>query len=206
MINLRSEPDACRPTPNAPSAARGTLRAVCIRFGYLLLMSAGLARDGNATGALVLHPNADNAWLVRHQQTCDGEVAGQSPLQVALRHYVKAADPVPRRFLTAVGSDSAISEMGSKVLSEYGPTYYYAGSDAVKAALKDKLERIGPSPALLVVLRRNKPLNATTQTVRLGGHYISGEFDGKLATSRMYTLRCAAAGWAITESREEPAK
>ncbi|MEO7362723.1 MAG: hypothetical protein ABI120_20495 [Gemmatimonadaceae bacterium] len=153
---------------------------------------------------------AENAALVAFVnggvRACEREVAGKSPLQVALRHYVKMANPVARRFLTVVGSDSALSETGTKVLSEFGPTYYYAGSDAAKAALKDKLERVGPYPALLVVLRSNTRVNATTHSVRLGGHYVSGEFDGKVATSRAYTMTCAAAGWVIKESKEEHSK
>lgn len=200
MMNLRSEPAECRTTPKFLSLSR--------RIYCLLALTVTVADTASARTIPTVHKVdvANGAWVKRAYRACEGEVAGKSPLQVALRHYVKAAEPIPRRFLTVVGSDSALSEMGTKVLGEFGPTYYYAGSDAVKAALKDKLERVGPYPALLVVLRGNKKVNANTQSIRLGGHYVSGEFDGKVATSRAYTLNCVAAGWVIKESKEESAK
>lgn len=224
-MNLRSERIACVVTHNP--LARGCRALV---FAALAVTVSGA---GNAMASQSVHDQmnvrpttfqrilrapivdqlsvykgdvANTAGVKSFARACEGETAGKSPLQVALRHYIKGAEPIPRRFLSVVGTDSAVSEAGMKVLAEYGPTYYYTGSDAVKAKLKDNLERIGPYPALLVVVRSNKKVNATTQSVRVGGHYISGEFDGKVATSREYTLLCAEAGWVIKESKEEPAK
>lgn len=194
-------------------------REATCRICALLVLAATVSHAGHAAGSPstgspafhtpIVHQSVDVVsvpWVNTGLRACDGEVPGKSPLQVALRHYVKGADPVPRRFLTVVGSDSAMSEMGTKVLAEYGPTYYWAGSEKSKADLREKLERVGPYPALLVVLRANTKVNATTQSIRLGGHYVTGEFDGKLATSRQYTITCSAAGWVIKDTKEEPAK
>lgn len=137
-------------------------------------------------------------------QACQ-PVAGKSALQVALRHYVKAAVPLPRRFLIAAGTDSGMSDAAMKTLVEFGPTYYYAGSEAAKAKLREKLETVGPWPALLVVLRSEKKVGTTTEIIRLGGHYVTGEFDGRHAVSREYTMTCGAAGWVVKDAKEEKA-
>lgn len=186
------------------------------RWVNALLLVALVSRTGHAAGTIATpYINRDRAPLTKiplkslwnvSLRACEGETPGKSPLQVALRHYVKAADPIPRRFLTTVGTDTAVSEMGTKVLNEFGPTYYYAGSETAKAALREKLERVGPYPALLVVVRSDKKLNATTQAVRLGGHYVTGEFHGKVAVTRQYTLSCETSGWVIKDTKEEPPK
>lgn len=194
-------------------------RSTTRRVYALLVIGTTASQSGNAAGlpsakrAEVFTPVglhsvdvASGLWVNTSPRACEKEVPGKSPLQVALRHYVKGADPIPRRFLTVVGSDSALPEMGTKVLAEYGPTYYWAGSEKSKADLREKLERVGPYPALLVVIRGNTKVNATTQSIRLGGHYVTGEFHGKVATSRQYSVTCGAAGWVIKDTKEEPAK
>lgn len=150
-------------------------------------------------GASSTHPNGppDGA-----RQACQA-VAGKSALQLALRHYIKAAVPLPRRFLIAAGTDSGMSDAAMKTLVEFGPTYYYAGSEAVKAKLRDKLTTVGPWPALLVVLRGDKKIGTSTEIIRLGGHYVTGEFDGQHAVSREYTMSCGAAGWTLKSVKEE---
>ena len=130
-------------------------------------------------------------------------VAGKSALQLALRHYIKAAVPLPRRFLIAAGTDSGMSDAAMKTLVEFGPSYYYAGSEAVKAKLRDKLTTVGPWPALLVVLRGDMKIGTSTEIIRLGGHYVTGEFDGQHAVSREYTMTCGAAGWTLKSVKEE---
>ena len=125
-------------------------------------------------------------------------------MDLALRHFVKAAIPLPRRFLIAAGTDSALSDTDMKTLvAEFGPTYYYAGSEASKAKLRDKLSTVGPWPVLLVVLRGDKKIGPTTELIRLGGHYVTGEFDGKVAVSREYTMTCGGAGWTLKDVKEE---
>ncbi|MEO7996433.1 MAG: hypothetical protein ABI852_03250 [Gemmatimonadaceae bacterium] len=216
MMNLRSARSVCGATPKSqPSTRWGGQRWVSQRRVVALLLATLVSRTGHAAGTTAtpyIHEDRatptripDASWDER-LRACEGETPGKSPLQIALRHYVKGADPIPRRFLTTVGNDSAVSEMGTKVLAEFGPTYYYAGSETAKAALREKLERVGPYPALLVVVRTDKKLNATTQIVRLGGHYITGEFNGKLALSRQYTISCGTSGWVIKDTKEEPPK
>lgn len=124
-------------------------------------------------------------------------------MQLALRHYVKAAVPLPRRFLIAAGTDSALSDGDMKTLvAEFGPTYYYAGSEAVKAKLRDKLSSLGPWPAMLVVKRADRKTGTTSEVIRLGGHYVTGEFDGRAAITREYTLTCGVDGWIIKDVKE----
>lgn len=135
-------------------------------------------------------------------QICQA-VAGKSALQLALRHYIKAAVPLPRRFLIAAGTDSGMSDAAMKTLVEFGPSYYYAGSETVKAKLRDKLTTIGPWPVLLIVVRSDKKIGTSTAVIRLGGHYVTGEFDGKHAVSREYTMSCGAAGWTVKDVKEE---
>ncbi|MEP6832803.1 MAG: hypothetical protein ABJB74_05385 [Gemmatimonas sp.] len=128
-------------------------------------------------------------------------------MQLALRHFVKAAVPLPRRFLVAAGTDSALSDTEMKALvAEFGPTYYYAGSEASKAKLRDKMTALGPWPAMLVVKRGDKKIGTTTEVIRLGGHYVTGEFDGKAAVSREYTLTCGVDGWILKDVKEEKGK
>ena len=125
-------------------------------------------------------------------------------MQLALRHYVKAAVPMPRRFLIATATDSALSDMDMKTLvAEFGPTYYYAGSEASKAKLRDKLTTLGPWPVLLVVKRSEKKIGTTSEIIRLGGHYVTGEFDGTVAITREYTLTCGVDGWIVKSVSEE---
>ncbi|MEO7363426.1 MAG: hypothetical protein ABI120_24040 [Gemmatimonadaceae bacterium] len=131
-------------------------------------------------------------------------VAGKLPMELALRHFVKAAVPFPRRFLIAAGTDSALSDTDMKALvAEFGPTYYYAGSEASKAKLRDKLTNLGPWPVMLIVKRSDKKVGTTAEIIRLGGHYVTGEFDGKSATTREYSLTCGVDGWILKEVKEE---
>lgn len=124
-------------------------------------------------------------------------------MQVALRHFAKNADPLPRRFLNAAGTDSALSDVAMKTLTELGPTYYWAGNDAAKAKLRDKLETVGPWPALLVVVRSEKKTSATAATVRLGGTYLTGQMHGKALPTSTYTMSCNVAGWTIVKTLKD---
>jgi len=131
-------------------------------------------------------------------------LAGKLPMELALRHFVKVAVPLPRRFLIAAGTDSALSDTDMKALvAEFGPTYYYAGSEASKAKLRDKLTTIGPWPVMLIVKRSDKKVGTTLEIIRLGGHYVTGEFDGKSAITREYTLTCGVDGWILKGVKEE---
>jgi|GEM_PF-2141487 len=136
---------------------------------------------------------------------CATEAIGKLPIQLALRHYVKQANPKPMRFLVAAGTDSALSEMGAKVLQEFGPMYYYAGNDAAKQKLRERLDLVGPFPALLVVKRRSAKPSGNTEVIRLGGHYLTGEHDGMQAAANEYTYVCRPGGWEMKRVKAEGA-
>ena len=162
------------------------------------------AREHSAasTTMLTITASEPSAASTTMPQPCQA-VAGKSALQLALRHYIKAAVPLPRRFLVAAGTDSGMSDAAMKTLIEFGPSYYYTGSEAAKAKLRDKLTTVGPWPVLLIVLRSDKKIRTTTEVIRLGGHYVTGEFDGQHAISREYTMSCGAAGWTVKDVKEE---
>lgn len=110
---------------------------------------------------------------------------------------------MPRRFLNAAGTDSALSDIAMKTLTELGPTYYWAGNDAAKAKLREKLENVGPWPALLVVVRGEKKTSATVATVRIGGTYLTGQMHGKAVPTTTYTMSCSVAGWTIVKALKD---
>lgn len=138
-------------------------------------------------------------------RACATAEPGKLPVQLALRHYVKNVDPKANRYLIAAGTDSSLSESGEKTLQEFGPTYYYAGSEAAKAKVRDRLLGVGPYPALLVVRRSSAKPTSVRETVRLGGYYVTGQHDGKIAPSRIYTFTCGAKGWTMTDNQVENA-
>ncbi|MEP6780278.1 MAG: hypothetical protein ABJC26_10335 [Gemmatimonadaceae bacterium] len=125
------------------------------------------------------------------------EEPGSSAATVAIRDFIKNSDPKPMRFLSAAGTDSAVPEEGLRALQDKGPTYFYAGTDEQKKKVRDKIELAGPFTALLIVMRSDKKNDDGTEVVNLGGHYITGEFDGKAAASHAYTMSCDTSGWSI---------
>lgn len=157
---------------------------------------AALTADAIRTGSVSVRGTA---------YACANEVAGKLPLQLALRHFIKKATPKPMRFLVAAGTDSALSEMGAKVLQEFGPMYYYAGSEATRQKVRERLDIVGPFPALLIVKRSGPKPTGNTETIRLGGHYVTGEHDGKKAESNEYTFVCGPSGWTLKGVKVEGA-
>lgn len=131
------------------------------------------------------------------------EEPGSSAATVAIRDFIKNSVPKPMRFLTAAGTDSAVPEEGLRALQDKGPTYFYAGTEAQKKKVRDKIELAGPFTALLIVMRSDKRNDDGTEVVSLGGHYITGEFDGKRAASQAYTMSCDTSGWSIKSKADQ---
>ena len=121
---------------------------------------------------------------------------------VAIADYIKSTEPKPMRFLSAAGTDTAVSDDGMAAMQDKGPTYFYAGKEAAMKAVRDKLELAGPFTALLIVNHGVTKNADGTRTIKLGGHFVTGEFDGKLAKSMTYTMSCGAAGWAVAGKKE----
>lgn len=187
---------------NAPLAQKKLLAFLMLFILTALASAAPRASAALTSTTLLIAAPEHSAASTSRLQTCQA-VAGKSALQLALRHYIKAAAPLPRRFLVAAGTDSGMSDAAMKTLIEFGPSYYYTGSEAAKAKLRDKLTTVGPWPVLLIVLRSDKKIGTTTEVIRLGGHYVTGEFDGQQAVSREYTMSCGAAGWTVKDAKEE---
>lgn len=129
-----------------------------------------------------------------------------TPVGLAVLDYIKAASPTPQRYLTAAGTDSAVPDDGFKVLQDKGPTYFYSSDPKAQQQIKDKLASVGPYASLLVVYRgTDEADNGNRLTVKLGGHYVGGEHDGKPATERRIEVLCDTAGWRLTAPSKAPA-
>jgi hypothetical protein len=127
-------------------------------------------------------------------------------LYVAVLDYITTADPRPQRFLSAFGTDSALPEDGFKALQDKGPTYYYNDNPKNQAQVRAKLEQAGPYTTMLVVYKGRQDTDAgNAVTVSVGGHYVGGEHEGKVAPVRDITVRCDSTGWRRPSSAATPA-
>ncbi|BAH37553.1 MAG TPA: hypothetical protein DGD08_15375 [Gemmatimonas aurantiaca] len=124
---------------------------------------------------------------------------------VAVREFITYARPTPQRFLSAAGTDSALPDDGFKVLQDKGPTYFYTSDPKGQAQVREKLEYSGPYASMLVVYRgKTEADNGNTVTVTLGGHYVGGEHDGKVADNRTMVVRCDTTGWRLASPSAAP--
>ena len=93
-----------------------------------------------------------------------------------------------------------------KVLQDKGPTYFYTSDPKGQAQVREKLELSGPYASLLVVYRGSAEAdNGNTVTVTLGGHYVGGEHDGRVAEDRAIAVRCDTTGWRLVSPTVPPA-
>ncbi|MFY7922567.1 MAG: hypothetical protein ACOVSI_09145 [Gemmatimonas sp.] len=129
-----------------------------------------------------------------------------TPVGLAVLDYITTADPHPQRFLSAVGTDSALPDDGFKTLQDKGPTYFYTSDPKGQAQVKAKLESAGPYASMLVVYKgKTETENGNAVTVTLGGHYVGGEHEGKVAPVRQITVRCDSTGWRLPTPPATPA-
>lgn len=132
--------------------------------------------------------------------------ADTTALRLAVLDYITTADPRPQRFLSAFGTDSALPEDGFKALQDKGPTYFYNDNPKNQEQVKQKLASAGPYATMLVVYKgQAESDNGNTVTVTLGGHYVGGEHEGKVAPVREVTVRCDSTGWRLPSSTTKPA-
>lgn len=129
-----------------------------------------------------------------------------TPVGLATRAFIEKAEPSAQRFLSAVGTDSALPDDGFKVLQDKGPTYYYSGEPKAQKQIMDKLANDGPWATLLVVYRGSTPSDGgNVVDVRLGGHYVGGEHNGTTAATKRFQVKCDANGWSIASTTTEDA-
>ena len=121
----------------------------------------------------------------------------------AVTDFIKNAQPTPQRYLTAAGTDSALPEMGLKVLQDKGPTYFYPADTALREQVRGQLASIGDYNTILVTFRGIAEPAKDTAIVRLGGHYIGGKAEGQHYGPRSYTLACDSTGWRVASSAAE---
>ncbi|MGZ8491761.1 MAG: hypothetical protein ACXWZS_06070 [Gemmatirosa sp.] len=123
-------------------------------------------------------------------------------LTLAVREYVKQATPKPQRFLVSVGTDSALPEAGQRALQDRGPMYLFPAAPALQQQIRTLLHEKGDYTTLLLVLRDASRRDSTV-TVRLDGHYVGGEEDGRPAGPRVYQASCSAGAWRLAGAAPE---
>jgi hypothetical protein len=126
------------------------------------------------------------------------------PIELAIADYLKKSDLVAQRFLMAAGTDSALDDDGMRALQDKGPTYLYPADPAQQAKFKGQLVGMGPYTTMLVAKKAEKA-DASSATITLSGHYVTGEHDGQKGPVRTYSFTCNAdsASWRLANSTEE---
>jgi hypothetical protein len=136
---------------------------------------------------------------------CDTAAAG-AVVGVAVTEFIKRAQPTPQRYLSAVGPGTTpMPETGFRALKDRGPTYLYPATDtAGQAKVKAQLADVGPYTSLLVTFGGARvTADGNEATVRVGGRYVGGDHDGRVAPVRAVRLRCEGATWAVVDAEEE---
>jgi hypothetical protein len=128
---------------------------------------------------------------------------GDSAYASAVREYVKGLQPRPMRFLVPIGTDSMLPDVAREELSHMQPTYLWPKDEANQKLLVDKLSRVGPWASLLVTWHGMQRVGDGSAVVRMGGHYVGGEFDGKAAPRRAIHFNCDTARWHFVRTEEE---
>ena len=181
-----------------PRAPRPLLAIVLSAAGPSLLFLAACGGDESAERAKAAEA------LAAAGPSCVS--TDSTPVGLAILDFITKAEPLPKRFLSAAGTDSAVPADGFKVLQDKGPTYFYSSDTVAQRKIREKLEEVGPYPSMLVVFRGKADAdNGNTVTVRLGGHYVGGDDNGKLSPTRSFEVRCDTTGWKVASSKTEGA-
>jgi hypothetical protein len=179
-----------------PRASRPLLATLLTAAGPSLLLLAACGGGATADRA-----KAEDAKLAAGPSCVSTDT---TPVGLAVLDFITKAEPLPKRFLSAAGTDSAVPDDGFKVLQDKGPTYFYSSDIVAQRKIREKLEEVGPYPSMLVVFRgKTEADNGNTVTVRLGGHYVGGDDNGKLSPTRSFDVRCDTTGWKVAASKTE---
>lgn len=124
----------------------------------------------------------------------------------AIDTYLASVLPQPRRFLIAAGTDSALPAAAEGRLQRVGPTFIFPADTTLQRRVLLRLDSIaapyGDLPTLLVTYRGVQRSNPHRAIVRLGGHFLGGANDGKVA-HRTVQFVCETAGWNVQGTQEE---
>ena len=141
----------------------------------------------------------------RPRQVARGDcpAPGSALVALAAEEYVERLKPTPRRFLLAVGGDTALPEAAKQVMQDKGPTYLYPADSAARQQIKDRLAGAGEWPALMVTYHGVQQDTEDRASVRLAGHWIIGELDGTRAPAQRIVFACDSARWKYSATEDE---
>jgi hypothetical protein len=124
----------------------------------------------------------------------------------ALDAYVRSVVPMPRRFLVAAGTDSALPGGSESRLQQHGPTYIFPPDTALRRRVLTRLDSVagtfGDMPTLLVTFRGVDRAGEHRAVVRLGGYFLGGKSNGTVA-HRTVGFVCDTARWNVGSAVEE---
>jgi hypothetical protein len=124
----------------------------------------------------------------------------------AVDAFVQSVRPKPRRFLIAVGTDSALPTGAESRLQRHGPTYLFPADTALRRRVLARLDSVaegyGDMPTLLVTFRGIDRAGDEHAIVRLGGYFVGGVTGGTVA-HRAVQFVCDTARWNVVRADEE---
>ena len=148
---------------------------------------------------------SDGAAARGGAQAC-AQPPGDSAYFVATQEYLKGLTPKPRRFLSPVGTDSALPDAAFKALQDNGPSYLYPSDPAGQKKVLDRLEEVGPWTALLVSWHGVERLGESAAVIHLRGHFLLGADSNAQATqARLVRFDCEGGRWRFTRTEDERA-
>ena len=124
----------------------------------------------------------------------------------AVDAFVQSVRPKPRRFLIAVGTDSALPTGAESRLQRHGPTYLFPADTALRRRVLARLDSVaegyGDMPTLLVTFRGIDRAGDERAIVRLGGYFVGGVTGGTVV-HRAVQFVCDTARWNVVRADEE---
>ena len=124
----------------------------------------------------------------------------------AMDTFLASVLPKPRRFLIAAGTDSALPSAAESRLQRIGPTFILPADTTLQRGVLRRLDSVakpyGDLPTLLVTYRGVQRAGEGRATVRLGGHFLGGANDGKVA-HRTVQFVCETSGWNVQRTQDE---
>lgn len=133
----------------------------------------------------------------------DCPAPGNALIAQAAEEYIERMTPTPRRFLLAVGGDTALPEAARQVMQDKGPTYLYPADSNAQVQIRDRLAGAGEWPALMVTYHGTRQDTDDQASVRLAGHWVVGELDGTRAPARSVVFACDSARWKYSAIEDE---
>lgn len=125
---------------------------------------------------------------------------------VAMDTFLASVLPKPRRFLIAAGTDSALPSAAESRLQRIGPTFILPADTTLQRRVLRRLDSVakpyGDVPTLLVTYRGVQRAGESRATVRLGGRFVGGRNDGKVA-HRTVQFVCQTSRWSVQRTQDE---